>query len=93
VATIVDCLACPEDAGTVIAAVTRELERRGPDMIVCNQMHAAWSLALRDAGYFSGPSNFIFSASRKLAEVLSPWDPRVTECHINRGDGDGPVHL
>jgi hypothetical protein len=93
VTTIVDCLADPEDAGTVIAAITRELERRGPDMIICNQMHAAWSNALRDAGYFSGPSNFIFSASKKLAESLSPWDQRVMEGHINRGDGDGPVHL
>ena len=93
VATIVDCLAAPEDAGTVIGAVTRELEQRGPDMIICNQMHAAWSQGLRDAGFLAGPSNFIFSASKKLAEFLAPWDPRVTEGHINRGDGDGPVHL
>ena len=93
VATIVDCLAEPRDAGIVMAAVTREVERLGPNLIISNQMHAAWSQALRDAGYFSGPTNFVFSVSKKLAEPLSPWDQFVSEGHINRGDGDGPVHL
>lgn len=92
-ATIVDCLAEPKDAGIVIAAVTRELEKLGPNLIICNQMHAAWSQALKEAGFFSGPTNFIFSVSKKLAEPLSPWDQHVSEGHINRGDGDGPVHL
>ena len=42
VGTIVDCLAPLEDAGTVIRAATRTLETRGVDLIVSNQLHAAW---------------------------------------------------
>lgn len=93
VATIVDCLAEPQDAALVIGAVTRELEREGPDLIISNQMHVAWSGALHAAGFFPGPTNFIFSASKKLAAALAPWDEGVVAGHINRGDGDGPVHL
>ena len=89
VATIVDCLAAPEDAGLVLGAVTREMERQGPDMIISNQMNTAWAQALQSAGYLAGPTNFIFSASKKLAEAMGD----VTSGHMNRGDGDGPVHL
>jgi hypothetical protein len=72
VARIVDCLAAPGDAATVIAEVTRELERRGPVMIVSNQIHASWSNALRSAGFFSAPSNFIFSASKASGGTAHP---------------------
>ena len=87
--SIVDCLAPPREAGLVIRAATKFLEDRGVDLIVSNQLHAAWSKALADAGFWRGPSNFIFAASRKLAELAR--DP--AEIHINRGDGDGPIHL
>lgn len=93
IATIVDGLAGPSDAGVLLAAVTRELERRPVDMIISNQMHAAWGAGLKAAGFLEGPSNFIFSASRKLTETLAPFDTGVKRGHINRGDGDGPIHL
>ena len=94
VATIVDGLADPDDAGTVIGAVTHELERRRKaDLIVSNQMHEAWGEGLAAAGFLSGPSNYIFSASPKLSQALAPFDTRVNQGHITRGDGDGPLHL
>jgi hypothetical protein len=93
VATIVDGLADPDDAGIVLAAVARELERSGADMVISNQMHAAWAQGLQAAGFFNGPSNYIFSASKELTKLLAPFEKRVLEGHINRGDGDGPIHL
>jgi len=44
---------------------------------------------LRRSGFLEGPSNFIFAAAKKLAALSSAFD----EFHINRGDGDGPIHL
>ncbi|HVX67315.1 MAG TPA: hypothetical protein VHA11_11965 [Bryobacteraceae bacterium] len=93
VGTIADCLALPEDAPAVVGAAARWLEQRGVDLIVSNQAHAAWRRALERAGFLRGPSNFLFAASRDLARLLDPFETAVTEIHINRGDGDGPIHL
>lgn len=91
VGTIVDCMASPESEGpqSVVHAARRYLEKRGVDLIVTNQSHAAWRDALRAAGFLAGPSNFLYGASKKLAALGVPAE----EMHINRGDGDGPVHL
>jgi hypothetical protein len=89
VGTIADCLAQPRDAAVVVQAARRYLEQRGVDLIVSNQSHAAWRSACEADGFFQGPSNFLFAASPALAALGVP----ATEMHINRGDGDGPVHL
>ncbi|HEV3331188.1 MAG TPA: hypothetical protein VG096_09420 [Bryobacteraceae bacterium] len=87
VGTIVDCLAKPEDAPSVIQAARMYLEQRGVDLIISNQGHPAWSEALRADGFFGGPSNFLFATSPKLSAL------GISECHLNRGDGDGPINL
>jgi hypothetical protein len=91
VGTIVDCMGSLDtDAPErVIHAARRYLEKRGVDLIVTNQSHEAWRDALRAAGFLQGPSNFLFAASKALAALGVPAE----EMHINRGDGDGPVHL
>jgi len=61
------------------------LRERGVDLIVSNQMHPAWGAALRGAGFFQAPSNFLLAISPKLGETLR--DPRGI--HINRGMGMG----
>ena len=93
VGTIVDGLACPEDAPAVVRAATEELKRRQVDLIVTNQTHAAWREAFRRAGYLEGPSNRIFAASVKLGQRLGPWAESQDRVHITRGDGAGPIHL
>jgi hypothetical protein len=93
VGSIADCLALPEDAAAVIAAATRRLEERGVDLIVSNQAHQAWTAALHSAGFLRGPSNFVFAASPELARLLHPFDDNAAGFHVNRGDGDGPIHL
>lgn len=87
--SIADCLAGPLDAAEVMGAAVRFLEQRGVDLIVSNQLHPAWVAALRGCGFREGPSNFVFAVSKGLAELIPPG----AEVHVNRGDGDGPIHL
>ena len=91
VGTIVDCLAAPAAAGPVVRAATCLLEERGVDLIVSNQSHAAWSRALLDAGFRTGPSNYLVALSPLFAKAAGGAEP--DQWHFNRGDGDGPIHL
>jgi hypothetical protein len=93
VGSIVDCLASPEDAHHVIAAAAGCLEQRGVDLLLSNQNHPAWCRALRSAGFVPGPSNFYFITSRELTRLLNEVDPTGAGFHLNRGDGEGPIHL
>jgi hypothetical protein len=93
VGTLADGFAQAGHAGAVVAAADRFLSERGVDLIVSNQLHPEWCTALSDVGYRRGPSNFFFYYSGELAELLDmqpDWERRL---HINRGDGDGPIHL
>ena len=93
VGTIADSLAAPENAASVVQAATRTLEERGVDLIVANHSNADWGQALRSSGYLQGPSNFIFAASKPLAERLAPIETNLDGAYLMRGDGDGPVNL
>jgi hypothetical protein len=89
VGSIVDCWASPENAHVVTHAATRELEDQNVDLIVSNQSNFAWGNALNACGFFRGPSNFIFGASKKYAELLQPFAENGAAFHITRADGDG----
>ena len=93
VGSIIDCLALPENASKVIESASDYLEKAGVDLIVSNQSHSSWCLALKNAGFIKGPSNFIFAASMELSKLLEPFEDNITKTFINRGDGDGPIHL
>ena len=89
VGSVVDCWAAPKNMIPVVSAATRTLEKRGVDLIVSNQSHRMWCQALEKSGYLKGPSNFIFAASRKLTELLQPFEADKASFHITRADGDG----
>jgi hypothetical protein len=91
VGTIVDCLAPPDCALGIIRAAAMVLEQRGVDLIVSNQLHAEWSRALMESGFRTGPSNYLLALSPAFAEASS--GANYDQFHINRGDGDGPIHL
>jgi hypothetical protein len=94
VGTIVDCLAPLESAGAVIRAATGVLEDRGVDLIVSNQMHAAWGQALKESGFGGGASNYLLALSPVLSNIAGKIAGGASqEFHFNRGDGDGPIHL
>jgi hypothetical protein len=91
VGTIADCLAPPGAAAEVIRGAARTLEERGVDLIISNQLHHVCSAALEAAGFRQGPSNFLLALSPALASLVSGRGDG--ELHVNRGDGDGPIHL
>ena len=91
VGSIVDCLALPENASSVIRTVTREFEKRGVDLIVSNHRHASWCTALREAGFLAGPSRRLLGMSVELAKLLHSRGIEISEVYITRGDGEGPI--
>ena len=88
--TLVDVLATPEDAETVTWLAAQKLEERRVDLLMSNQRHPAWGSALRRAGFIEGPTNCVFAASRRLADLIRTFDPDGRELHLNRGDGHWP---
>jgi hypothetical protein len=92
VGTIVDCLAAPEHAQSVITAATHCLQDAAVDLIVSNQSSTAWTRGLARAGFLSAPSTFLFGASKPFA-ALSGSHVTLGDHHLNRGDGDGPINL
>jgi hypothetical protein len=93
VGSVVDCLAEPEMAGLVVHYATSFLKQRNVDLIVSNQANSIWGQAFRAAGYLVGPSNFILALSPMLVSRLYPLEDSEKHIHMNRGDGDGPIHL
>jgi hypothetical protein len=89
VGSAVDCFALPGEMFSVVRGATQTLERQGFDLILSNQSHQAWGEAFKAAGYLSGPSNFLFAASKKLAELLAPFEEVRPRMHLSRADGDG----
>ena len=89
VGSVVDCFALPGELFSAVRGATETLERQGFDLILSNQSHQAWGEAFKAAGYLPGPSNFIFAASKKLAELLAPFEEVRPRMHLTRADGDG----
>jgi hypothetical protein len=93
VGTIVDCLADPRDADRVIYGASRYLCDRGVDLVVSNQTHRAWCSGFCRAGFWRGPSNFVFAVSPEVAKRVKPFDANFGEFFVGRGDGAGPERL
>jgi len=89
VGSVVDCFALPGEFFSVVRGATQTLERQGFDLILSNQSHQDWGEAFKAAGYLAGPSNFLFAASKKLAELLAPFEQVRPRMHLTRADGDG----
>jgi hypothetical protein len=90
VATILDCLAAPDDAKAVIHLLAHSLQRDA-DVLISNQAHDLWIRAFRRAGFLTAPSNYLLATSKNLtAAILRGGSERV---HLTRGDSDGRIHL
>lgn len=92
VGSVVDCWALPENGAAVVRAATRVLEKEGFDLIVTNQAHRDWCRAFETSGFLKGPSTFVLAVSKKLAELLQPFEENRPLFHITRADGDGLPH-
>ena len=93
VGSVVDCMAVPGYEADVVSSALSRLKKDGVDLVVSNQSHIRWRQAFKAAGFLTGPSNFIFAASKKLVKTLSPFDKNLNRIHLTRGDGEGPTHL
>lgn len=93
VATLVDGMARLPDVADLIAAGTSFLESHRPDLIVSNQAHPVWGRGLRQCGFRRGPSNFAWAISPEARRRLGEANDPLEVSHLNRGDGDGPIHL
>jgi hypothetical protein len=91
--SIVDCLARPADAGEVVAAATRDLERRGVDLVVSNQSHPAWVRGFAQSGYVLLRDRRLFAASPALQRLLEPFHETSRGLHLTNFDGHGPAGL
>jgi len=89
VGSVVDCFALPGELFSVVRCATLTLEQQGFDLLLSNQSHQEWGEAFKAAGYLRGPSNFIFAASKKLTELLAPFEEVRPRMHLTRADGDG----
>jgi len=90
VATVLDGFAAGGAAVPLLARVVDEISPDA-DVVVTNQTHSLWIDACRRCGFLAGPSNFLFAASKPLAEAIASGG--VDRIHVVRGDGDGRVHL
>jgi hypothetical protein len=93
VGSIVDLLARPGYESDLIVAAVQRLRREQVDLIVTNQSLKPVRAALRGAGFLRGRSNFLFAASPRLLELITPLETNLERLHLNRGDGDGPINL
>ena len=91
--SIVSCFGNTTDAPKIVRAARAVLESQDVDLIVSNHSHTIWCRAFRQAGFLRGPSNFIFAASPRLANLLKASNVQNADIHLNRGDGDGPTNL
>jgi hypothetical protein len=92
VATLLDGLAPAEHLPVLLERTTGALRDLGADLIISNQTHINWRAGLKRVGYFSGPSNYLLAVSKPVAAALEAAGGQE-RIHVNRGDGDGRIHL
>ncbi len=93
VGSVVDCLAAPEDAISVVGAALAFLRARGVDLVVSNQAHPAWVDAFAANGFQILPGRRLFAASPALHDALAPWPETSQGLHLTNMDGHGPHAL
>ncbi len=91
--SLVNCIAEPEYAPAIVREASAVLAGQGVDLVISNQSHRVWRVALTACGFNSGPSNFIFTSSRALTRAMEEKQIQPCDIHLNRGDGDGPINL
>ena len=89
VGTVADTLAIPGEELAVVMASEKFLHEQKVDLIITNQSHFIWCEAFKKLGFISGPTNFIAAFSPDMWKGLTSF----SDCHVNRGDGDGPINL
>lgn len=93
VATLVDGFSPLKTLGPAFRAAQAHIEMLAPDLVITNQLHPEWQKAAASARFRKAPSNFAVALSPKASEIIGSVNSFWSTAHINRGDGDGPIHL
>ena len=93
VAALVDGVGPPEAIPSLVHSAVEAARGRNADIVISNQMHRDWTSALRAAGFWKGPSNYLLALSKELRKLVEPLGEALPRIHFSRGDGDGRVNL
>jgi hypothetical protein len=93
VAALVDGVGPPVAIPSLVHSGVEAARKRNADIVISNQMHRNWTAALKAAGFWQGPSNYLLALSKELRKLVEPMETAVPAIHFNRGDGDGRVNL
>jgi hypothetical protein len=93
VAALVDGVAPASAIPSLVHSAIDAAQDRQADGIISNQMHRDWTSALKAAGFWQGPSNYLLALSKELFKLMEPLEEAIPRIHFNRGDGDGRVNL
>jgi hypothetical protein len=93
VAALVDGIGPPAVIPSLVHSAVKAARERHADLVVSNQMHRDWTSALKGAGFWRGPSNYLLALSKELRKLVDPLEEAIPHIHFNRGDGDGRVNL
>jgi hypothetical protein len=93
VATILDGMATPGNLRALVTLSHRALADIGADLIITNQTSREWQQQLRRLGFLAGPSNYVLAISKSIAGTLKKIGDSESRIYVNRGDGDGRLHL
>jgi hypothetical protein len=93
VAALVDGAGPRAAIPSLIHSAVQAAKERHADMVISNQMHRDWTTALKAAGFWQGPSNYLLALSKGLRKLVEPLEEAIPRIHFNRGDGDGRVNL
>jgi hypothetical protein len=93
VAALVDGVGQPAAIPSLIHSAVDAARERHADVVISNQMHRDWTAALKAAGFWQGPSNYLLALSKELRKLVDPLAEATPHIHFNRGDGDGRVNL
>jgi hypothetical protein len=93
VGTILDGLSTKAHMAVLLALTRKALCEMGAEVVLTNQTHCLWQAESRRLGFVSGRSNYLLAMSKDLAAALASEPGALRRIHVNRGDGDGRIHL
>jgi hypothetical protein len=93
VAALVGGVGPPEAIPSLVHSAVEAASGRNADIVISNQIHRDWTSALRAAGFWKGPSNYLLALSKELRKLVEPLGEALPRIHFSRGDGDGRVNL
>jgi len=92
-AALVDMLAVPEDAFSIVSGALAAARRAQADLLVVNHSDERWNRAFRLTGMLPWKSNYYLSISPQLKERFDSIETDSGHFFFTRGDGHGPTRL